>query len=862
MKMDDYRRREDSFSYPSRGERQGSLPSRKQRYGSRSRAKGGNKRRFFTKKWFFLVIITSLLLIIAGCSTVVMSAKTVDLDRLEEMAYASAIYDQDNNLVGRIGASNREPITMEELKKTNPDLVTAFVKVEDARFYKHSGVDYFALMRAVVKNIIKMGAAEGGGTITMQVARNAILEDRDKNIVRKLKEIGAALNLERKYSKDQILEAYLNYIYFGNNVRGVKMAAKVYFNKDISKDKLEPHEIAVLAGLPQAPEGYNPFRYPERTKTRRDTVLAIMARGKDEDGLDPIISKEEVEKYQAMDLGVKEEYLEAHLKNNEYEAYKAYVIEEAMQNYGLPEDELLDGGLKIYTAMDPKAQKIVDEALKDDETYQGHENLDGGATIIKADTGELVAIGGGRHYRPGSMIRSAEKRGHQPGSSIKPLTVYAPAMELNEDINEYATIPDEKFSINGWTPQNYTGRYYGDVELSYVVEQSLNVSTVWLLHNKVKLENAFNFAEKAGIKLSDPDDKGYAALALGGLTEGASTIEMAQAYTVFPNNGKATRAHAIRKIEQADGTELELTDEAEEALQEVQVFQPRTAYYMTRMLRNVVEEGTGTRARLPDRPVAGKTGTTQESKDAWFVGYTPDYVMAATVYNLSSDKNKLVELSGGTYAAPLFQKVMSQFLEGTPARQFEKPPGVEEPKPPFELKPVADLKGSFNAGAGTIELKWTDYHERVKYRVERSEDGANWQPIGETAEGAFTDRNIEVPRPGDPLSGVFGGRTYHYRVIAIDTQNNEEAKPSNTVSISVQSEEPPDDQPGDPQGDPQGDHQGDDRGPGFPGGDPGGHDGGWGGDQQGDNRGDQGDQGGRRGDRGGDNDGGIFFPND
>ena len=151
--------------------------------------------------------------------------------------------------------------------------------------------------------------------------------------------------------------------------------------------------------------------------------------------------------------------------------------------------------------------------------------------------------------------------------------------------------PTKSFRLTAGRPQNYTGRYYGDVELSYVVEQSLNVSTVWLLHNKVKLENAFNFAEKAGIKLSDPDDKGYAALALGGLTEGASTIEMAQAYTVFPNNGKATRAHAIRKIEQADGTELELTDEAEEALQEVQVFQPRTAYYMTRMLRNVVEEG-------------------------------------------------------------------------------------------------------------------------------------------------------------------------------------------------------------------------------------------------------------------------------
>jgi penicillin-binding protein 2A len=689
------------------------------------------------------------------------------------------------------------------------------------------------------------------------VARNAILEDRDKNIKRKLKEIGAALNLERNYNKDQILEAYLNYIYFGNNVRGVKMAAKIYFNKDISKETLKPHEVALLAGLPKAPEGYNPFRNPEAAKNRRNTVLAIMARGKDEDGLDPIISKEEVSKYQKMDLGVKEEYLEAHLKNNEFEAYKAYVIDEAKRNYDLSDEELTDGGLKIYTALNPKAQKIVDEALKDDDTYQGHDNLDGGATILKADTGEIVAIGGGRHYKPGSMIRSAEKKGHQPGSSIKPLTVYAPAMELNEDINEYSKIPDEKFSINGWTPQNYTRRYYGDVELSFVVENSLNASTAWLLHNKVKLPNAFDFAQKAGLKLH-PEDQAYAALALGGLTEGASTVEMAQAYTVFPNNGKAMRAHAIRKIEQADGTEVEMTGEAQEAMQPVEVFKPRTAYYMTRMLKKVVEEGTGTRARLKDgRPVAGKTGTTQEYKDSWFVGYTPDYVMAATIYNLSGDKDKRVQLSGGSTAAPLFSKVMSEFLAGTPAQDFEKPPGVEEPKPPFELKPVTDLKGSFNRGAGVIQLSWTDYDDRVKYRVERSEDGANWRPLGETTEGAFTDNQIEVPQPGDPLSGIFGGRTYHYRVIAIDTETNEEAQPSNVVTVQVKPrQEPPGDQQGDQPGDPQGD-QGNDRGPGgFLGGDQGGREGGWdqGGDRRGDQRGDQqGDQGG--GDQGGQDDG-------
>ncbi|GGE09599.1 penicillin-binding protein 1F [Marinithermofilum abyssi] len=789
----------------------GSFPSRARAHGRSSRTivrkKGnggkGNWKRFFNWKWILLVFVTAILLAVGGCSAVLMSAPTYSLDQIQKMDYSTQVYDHKNQPAIKLGAVNREPITMKEMQKKNPLLPLTFVKVEDERFYQHNGIDYKGFGRAIVRNIVAMGKAEGASTITMQVARNAVLQQREKTMSRKLNEIAVALNLEEKYSKADILQSYLNYIYLGNDVAGVKMAAKVYFNKDITKDKLEPQEIALLAGLPKAPEGYNPFTNPEKAKFRRNVVLDKMAQT--DSTIRPLITKEEAEKYKKMPLGVDKENLNKYVKQNGSAAYKEMIKREAEKRFGIDDKTLAGGGYKIYTGLNTKAQEAVDKAIKDKRFYKGHENLDAGLTMVDPNTGEIAAVGGGRKYLPGYALRATEN--HQPGSTIKPLTVFAPAVERG-DYNEYYTVPDKKITIGQWTPKNYDNEYHGDIPMQEVVAKSLNASTIWLLKNVVTLDYAYKKGVQAGLELGPKDKGSYAALGLGGLTRGVDTVQMAQAYTAFPNAGEVAPAHVIRKIVKPDGEILEPKD-GMDYNQKKRVYTKKAAWYTHRMLRNVVEDGTGIYAKLNDgRPLAGKTGTTQNSKEAWFVGYTPDYVTAVTVFNQGGEE---VELTGGGYPAQIFKQVMEETLAGIPPKDFQNP-GVPEPQPPFELKPVGDLQASFDQAGKQVTLQWGDYSDRLKYRVERSEDQSNWQPIGETTEGTFSDKGIQMPDAG---GGFFGGdqpaepKTYYYRIVAIDTQakggEKKEADPGNVAQVAIQPQQP---QPGQDQGDKPDDKKG------------------------------------------------------
>lgn len=756
-------------------ERRGQSRSPIQRNGRKNK----KKFRFFSLKWFILVLVTSVLLVVGGCSAVLMSAKTYSLKEIiGEMEKTSVIKDEKGKDVLMLGGANREYVKLSDLK--SPELAEAFVKVEDERFYEHNGVDFKGMGRAVYKNIISLGKAEGASTITMQVARNAVLKDRQKTYTRKLNEISVSLNLEKDYSKPKILETYLNYIELGNDVRGIKMAAKIYFDKDITKEKLEPQEIALLAGLPKAPYGYNPYTQPEKAMQRRNVVLMKMA---EDSTRPPIITEAEKEKAQKTELGVDPEYLKKHLKKGGFDAYKAYVMKEAEERYpGVDQKDLVSGGYKIYTALNQKAQQSAEEALKDEEYYQGNEELDAGLTMMNPKNGEVVAVGGGRHYLPGYKLRATEN--HQPGSTIKPIAVYAPAIQ-EKNFNEYSTVVDEEIVIGEWRPKNLSGEFYGKISMQEMVSKSLNASTIWLLKDHVTLGKASAYSEKAGLKLHKNDRESYAALALGGLTEGVDTVQMAQAYSALANNGKNTEAHSIRKIVGPDGTVLR----PKSKVKETEVFSPKTSYYMNRMLLEAVQNGTGVNAQLEGgRPVAGKTGTTQNSQEAWFVGYTPQYVTAVTVFK---DKpNKELQLTGGGYPARIFKKVMDDALEGTPVVNFQRPSGVEDPKPPFQLKPVS-LGGGFD-GKEAVNLTWNDYSDRLKYKVQRSEDQSSWSDIGETSGGSYKDTNI------DTSSGLFGGgKTYYYRIIALDEQAEDgqptEADPSNVLRVTVSSTERDDD---------------------------------------------------------------------
>jgi penicillin-binding protein 2A len=797
--MDDFQRHnsprrstQQSFQPRTRTERLGSRVS--QMSGGGGGGRKGKYSRFFNKKWFILVGVTSLLLIIGGCSAVMLSASTYDIKDLDKLEFSTSVYDASGKReIGRIGSVYRENITMEQIKKHNPDLPMAFVKVEDQRFYQHSGVDWFGLGRAMVKNVIALGKGEGGGTITMQVARNVLLKDRTKTYTRKLKEISAALNIETKYPKDKILEVYLNYIDFGNQVAGIRMAAKIYFDKDIMNEKLEPQEIAFLAGLPKAPYGYNPYgsdKSRERALQRRNVVLMKMAEDNEEP---PIITVEEKVRLQQLPLGTNEKYLEKYSKKSKYAAYINHVKQEIEDRYGLESEELNSGGYKIYTGMNVKAQETVEEAMEHDELFKAKEpyegQVDSGVTILDAKSGLIQALGGGRNYKPGSRNRARELIA--PGSSIKPLTVFAPAVE-EKGYNPYTPVVDEKYSVGEWSPKNFSGRYYGQVTMDEVVYKSLNASAVKILMEDIKLDKSFEYGkEKFGLPLVDKD-KGPASLALGGLTEGVNTIQMSQAFSAFPNNGKMVRAHTIIKIVNKDGGVVEPKDDQEidDTGNAKDVISPTTAWYMTMMLRDVVKNPNGTAHTLAsiNRPMAGKTGTNNEENSAWFVGYTPDLVIAVNVFNDTVDGVKgTAKITGGSMPTKVAKYIM-QHGEFGPAKEFKKPAGVKDPEPPFMLQ-APQLSGRYQPESQSVQLNWQQQDSsRVVYTIQRSEDGTNFTDLQSGVKGnSYTDTNVQT-------DGGFLGqpKKYYYRVIARDTQATDESlatKESGVVTVTIKSKE-------------------------------------------------------------------------
>jgi membrane peptidoglycan carboxypeptidase len=812
--MDDFQRRnnqrrnnQQSFQPRTRTERLGSRVSQM----SGKNGKKGKYSRFFNKKWFILVGLTSLLLIVGGCSAVMMSANVYKIEDLEKLNFSTSVFDEKGNQIGRVGTVYREYISMETLKKTNPDLPEAFVKVEDQRFYEHSGVDWFGLGRAVIKNVISLGKGEGGGTITMQVARNVLLQDRTKTYTRKLKEIGAALNIERQYNKDKILETYLNYIDFGNQVAGIEMAAKIYFGKDLKTQTLEPQEIAFLAGLPKAPSTYNPYRSEkgmQKAIERRNVVLMKMAETEDRP---PIISVAEKEKLQKLPLGTNEEYLAKYSKQSKYQAYTNQVLKEIENRYNLDDEELNSNGYKIYTGIDTHAQQVVEEALQKEELFEGKESYEGavdsGITLLDSKSGLIRAIGGGRNYKPGSRNRARELI--QPGSSIKPLTVFAPAVQ-EKGFNPYTPLEDKEYKVGDWSPKNFSGSYAGNVTMNKAVYSSLNVVTVKMLMEDVKLDTAYSYG-KDKLKLPlVPEDKGPAALALGGLTHGVNTISMAQAFSTFPNNGQMVTAHTITKIVDKNGTEIKPKDgqEINAKGNPSKVFSPQTAWYMTLMMKEVVENPSGTahKAVKVKTEVAGKTGTIQEENAGWFVGYTPSLVLAVNVFNDTVDGVKgTAKITGGSMPAKVFNYVLKNTLNGK-VEKFKKPEGVPDPVPPFQLK-APNLSGSYNADNNSVHLSWQKQDGRVVYTIQRSEDGVNFSDLQTNVSGnSFTDTSVQAPNGG--WFGGSGEKSYYYKVIATDTQatgSGPAQQSSGAVQVIVKAkQEQQQPQPCDENGQPEG----------------------------------------------------------
>jgi penicillin-binding protein 1A len=558
--------------------------------------------------------------------------------RLEDFtpSLTTRVYDIRGRLIGEFFTERREYARLEEIP---PLLQKAFIASEDQNFFRHPGVDLFGILRALWQNLLNLRVVEGGSTITQQLSRSRFLDNR-RSIERKIKEFLLALLLERRYTKEEILEAYLNQIYLGHGVYGVKAAARLYFGKDLTDLTLA--EMAMLVGVARSPSYFSPYiDFSAAQKQKRRVLRRMLECG--------FITQEEFE--QALSTPIVLSGLEKRASLCPY--FLDYLLKELRTTF---EDwQIFSGGLKIYTTLDADIQRVANEALKE-SGYQG------AILCIDPTNGYIKAMVGGRSYEESKFNRATQAY-RQPGSTFKPF-IYAAA--LDSGFTPSSVLVDEPLEFpNGWKPQNYERIFRGPMTLREALEKSVNIIGIKLLQ-EVGIDKVIQYARKMGIRSNLRRDL---SLALG--TSELTLFELTTAYSAFANGGMVPEPLAILRVEDTAGHVLyEKTPVVRRALS------PDTAYIMARLLQGVIERGTGRRAAI-GRPVAGKTGTTEDFIDAWFVGFTPDLVCGVFLGN--DDRKPLgPQKTGGIIAAPLFARVMKEALKVTPPHDFSRPEGVVE----------------------------------------------------------------------------------------------------------------------------------------------------------------------------------------
>lgn len=587
-------------------------------------------------------------------------------------------YAADGTLLARwVGEKDSAYLPLEAIPQTVTD---AFLCMEDRRFYEHEGVDYKALVRAAIALMRNKGeVTQGGSTITMQLARGQFLT-QEVNWRRKVKEIFIARELEKRFSKEQILEFYLNSIYFGNGYYGIQAASRGYFNKDIGE--LGKAEMVFLCAIPNNPSRYDPRLHMEETLARKDRILDQMV-GQE------YLSEEEGGEIKGAEIRLEER--EAPEKRDYIETYTAYCAtrvlmelsgfefvyefedEEARSDYqdryaacyGECQDLLYTQGYQVYTSLDlelqEKLQESVDAALADSEekNTEGIYARQGAAVCIDNDTGCVAAIVGGRSQEyEGYTLNRAYQSYRQPGSAIKPLIVYTPMFERGYTPDSRVTdsyIPDG--------PRNATNSYVGETTLRYAVEQSLN-TVAWNLFAELTPQKGLAYLKEMEFSELKPPDYDLPAV-VGGFTTGVSPLEMTAAFAAIENGGVFRSPSCIVKITDPEGkTIYERKEEGK------RVYEQPAAETMTDVLTGVLKSGTGKEAGLEGIPCAGKTGTTNESKDIWLVGYTGYYTTGVWVgYDMPRE---ILHVTGASYAGEIWKTFMERAHEGLEKRELIK----------------------------------------------------------------------------------------------------------------------------------------------------------------------------------------------
>ena len=618
------------------------------------------------RRWLrTLLIVTGILSLLlgAGAAVAALWAFTIlprtlpSVTALEtfQPLVGTKIYDDNDELITELHVERRIFVPLAHIPQALRDAVIA---TEDKRFYYHWGVDPIGIARATVQNYRRGRVVEGGSTITQQLTKVLFLTP-DKSMERKLKEAVLALELERRYTKDRILEMYLNQVYFGHGAYGVEAAARTYYGKSVAE--LNVREAALLAGLPRAPTTYSPFEHSEAAKRRREVVLRRLV----EYGA---LKDAEAKRLARADLGL----IPPERRRTTGQYFLDYVQQTLEAKYGA--DLVFKGGLNVYTTLSPTMQLAAEQSLRDGlkalegRTGKGRpgEHPEGAIVTVEPHTGYVRAMVGGYDFFRSEFNRAVQAR-RQPGSVFKPF-IYIAALESG--LTPATRVEDAPVSYavgaNGqvWKPENYDRKFRGSTTLQQALEESVNVVTV-KLQESVGLNRTIQVARRFGI--SSPLDVNL-SLALG--TSDMTLIELTSAYGALANQGQWLPPTTIRYVTDPQGKLLE-----ENLPEPREAVSPETAFVITHMLRGVVERGTGQAAKALGRPVAAKTGTTNDYSNAWFIGYTPRLATGVWVgYDRPRSLGK--DETGSRVAVPIWTGFMTKVLGDSPKEDFSMPDRV------------------------------------------------------------------------------------------------------------------------------------------------------------------------------------------
>ncbi len=617
--------------------------------------------RFFIGRWIILILLTIILL---TCTYYTIKVKTSNISNLKaSLSTTTTIYDYKGKKAGSLYSQKGSFV---EYDKISPNIVNAVVSTEDRTFWKNPGFSIKGMARAALGLVIHHGQISGGGsTLTQQLAKNSLLTQQ-QTFSRKLEELFFAIEINHVYSKKDIITMYLNNAYFGNGVWGVKDASRRYFGKNANQ--VSVGEAATIAGMLKNPSGFNPIDHMTNALARRNTVLDLMVKNNK-------LSSQEANSVAKTGFNLQNTF-----KNKNGYRYPYFfdaVVDEAISKYGLKEEDVMNKGLKIYTTLNPNYQQSLQDKFEQSWLFPQNATdstqVQGASVAIDPSTGAVRAVVGGRGKHVFRGYNRATQMKRQPGSSIKPLAVYSPALQAGYHYDSELSNKLQKFGKNHYEPHNVDNEYSNKIPMYQALAVSKNVPAVWLL-DKIGVQKGVQSVENFGINVPKSDQN--LALALGGLSTGVSPLQMARAYSAFANNGNLpNNSYFITKITDASGRVLAQNNNSGTH----RIISENTAKEMTTMLLGVFRNGTAQSAQPKGFQVAGKTGSTEVpnsygfgTKDQWIVGYTPDIVLATWVGFDRTNREHYMQGVSETGITRLYKAEMEGILPYTAKTQFKE----------------------------------------------------------------------------------------------------------------------------------------------------------------------------------------------